>query len=314
MAVFDSMGMAPSLGVFVGAADSKNRSGGTAMRRIFNKMSTLELLTDRTAKVLRIVLIVAGLAAIGYGGQITIFSDNFDGYLTGSNPGGPAVGMPWQISEAAPEGIAIDGDLSGTDNALWFNNYRNEAVAPFSVANQSLISQEKNFNVSFTYWGASTNGYSHYFDISALDPTSGAPAFFIRFSPQQNAGSAGLHDVQYLDPVGGLIDSGLDISTDIPQSVSITVDFISETYLLDISGSAVELPMFIGPSTVHGVSFANYGVALGSGSLDDLHVSVGTEDLAPANMTANPEPSSLILLAAGALFLLFARTIRRRVG
>ena len=87
MAVFDSMGMAPLLGVFVGATDSKNRSGRRPMRRIFNKMSTLELLTDRTAKVLRIVLIIAGLAAIGYGGQITIFSDNFDSYPTGSNPG-----------------------------------------------------------------------------------------------------------------------------------------------------------------------------------------------------------------------------------
>jgi len=282
------------------------------MRGIINKMSTLELLTDRTAKLLRVALIVAGLAAIGYGGQVTIFSDNFEGYSTGSNPGTPTVGLPWQVSEIAPEGIGIDDDPSGQGNALWLNSYRNEVVAPFSAGDQLLISQEKNLGVSFTYWGAGMNGYSHYFDVSSLDPASGDPAFFIRFSPQENAGFAGLHDVQYLDPVQGLIDSGLDIATETAQSVSITADFNDETYLLDIGGSSKTLPMFVCPSSVQDVRFANYGVAMGSGSLDDVHVSVGEEVQASASVAPIPEPSSLLLLLAGPLFLVFARSLRRR--
>lgn len=314
MAVFDSVGMAPSLSVFVEVTDIKNRRGRTTMRRILNKMSTLELLTDRTARVLRIALFVAGLAAITYGGQITVFSDNFDGYPIGSNPGTPAVGLPWQISEAAPEGISVVSEPAGMGGALRFDRYRNQAVVPFSLASQSLISEEKNLSISFDYWGSSTGGYSHYFDISALDPISGDPAFFVRFSPQENVALPGLHDVQYLDPVAGLIDSGLYISADTPQSISITADFITETYLLDIAGSSATLPMFVCPSEVHDVRFANYGVALGSGVLDNLNMSVNEAAELPSEITPIPEPSSLMFLVTGALLMLFARALRRRAS
>lgn len=256
----------------------------------------------------KVALLTVLLGAIANGAQIPIFMDDFDAYPVGSNPDVPPVGEPWQITEPDPEGIAVD-----QSQRLLFGVYRNTAVAPFSAAGRQLIRQRRNATVTFDYLGyAGLPGKSHYFDFGGYDPASGDPAFFLRVFPQENVGSAGLHDVLYLDPAGGLVDSGIDVNvnnTD-PQSVSIFADFDAATYQLDVGGASATLPMFICPDEIVGVEFANYAVAAGSGSIDNLSVSVDDG----ADGASVPEMATIWMALAGLLAVLGARAARRRAG
>ena len=244
----------------------------------------------------KVAMLIVALGTIAQAASIPIFQDNFDAYPPGSDPGMPTTGEPWHISEIAPESIAVD-DL----NRLLFGRYRNTAVAPFSAAARQLIRQHRNLSVTFDYLGYNGEGnISQYFDIAGYDPAGGDPAFFLRFSPQENPNSSGLHDVLYLDPAGRLLDSNVDIEIgDSPQNISIIADFDSQTYEFDVAGTSATLPMFFAPDEIVGVEFANYGVAAGSGSIDNLEATV----TATRASSSIPEVATLWMVLAGLLAL-----------
>ena len=269
----------------------------------------------------KVVLLVAVFGALTYAAQITIFQDDFESQhfpWPERNPGVPPIGEPWQISEVASDGIAVQGGLPYLDGlALRFGRYRNVAVAPFSVEHRQLIAAAQTVSVSFDYAGYSDESgpYSHYFDVAGYDPVSGEAAFFVRFAPQQNLGSDGVHDVFYLDPQSGLVNSGLDFTV-YPfgevQPITIVADFAAETYDLGVGGGSTTLPMFVCPNEIAGVEFANYGIAIGSGAIDNLDVTVPDASAGLEATTRVPEIATILLLLIGALTLACARLLRRK--
>ena len=271
------------------------------MKTTFAKAAVSRIGIGAIVTSLKAALVIGALGGTAEAGPVTIFWDDFESYALGSNPNSPPIGEPWQVSEVVPDGIDVALDMADpNNNVLWFGPYRNTAVAPFSAVDRQRIALAQNLTVSFDYYGISSGGYSNYFDVGGYDGLSGDPAFLIRIAPQENAAGSGLHNVQYLDPAGGLVDSGVDVATDHTQSVTIAADFASETYELDVEGSSATLPMFRCPSDTHDVRFANYGVAMGSGSLDNLSVTV-MEPEAGADAQV-PELSPIWLLVAGGLF------------
>lgn len=251
-----------------------------------------------------VAVLVATLATIAYGGQITIFWDDFENHVPGSNPGDPPIGEPWQIAEADPDGIDVRPDgLDPPSHVLYFGRYRNTALAPFSALDRQRIALERNATIRFDYFGFTGRPrYSQYFDVGAYDPVSGVPAFVIRISPQENPGSGRLHDVHYLDPAGGLVDTDLDVVADSIQPITITADLANETFHLGVEGGSASLPLFSCPSELAGVEFANYGVAMGSGTIDNLSVTVTQFEEGPGV----PEVATLWMAVAGLLALLGA--------
>ncbi len=270
------------------------RTGGRAGRRF------------RPIGVPKVALLIVAIGTIANAASIPIFTDDFEAYPPESNPDVPPVGEPWVITEVDPQGIGVDDN-----QRLMFGRYRNTAVAPFSAAARQLLRQNGNLSVSFDYLGyRGSDGLAQYFDVAGYDPLSGDPAFFLRFNPQSNPGGKGLHDVLYLDPSGSLLDSNVDIGVDggTVQSVSIFADFAAETFELDIEGNLATLPMFIAPDEIVGVEFANYGVAGGSGSLDNLQVTVSDGEGSPI-----PEVATIWMTIAGLLSLVGVWAARRHV-
>ncbi len=256
------------------------------------------------------VLLVIVLGAIAYGGQITVFQDDFEGQPLGSDPDLPPVGEPWQVSEFDPWGVSIAPDrLAPSNSVLFFRDYRNIVLAPFAPEDRERITLSQNFAVSFDYTGFPPAGYGHFFDVSAPASAGSDPAFLIRFASQPNADSPWLHDVQYLDPIDGLIDTGLDVIGGTMQPISITADLAAETFQLDVGGESTTLPLFACPNEIMGVEFANYNIAMGSGSIDNFGVSVSAAEEAEARNT--PEAASAVLLIVGGLVLVCAWMFKR---
>jgi len=262
-----------------------------------------------------VAALIVSLGALTYA-EVTIFEDDFEHYTSGDNPGVPIVGEPWQIEEVEADGIqATSVPFNSSELAMRFGRYRNVALAPFSTEHQDLIALTKSVTIDFDYTGYRDGPYSQYFDIASYDPASGAPAFVVRFSPKESETSSRLHDVLYLDPVGGLLDSGLDIvaSPEIVQPITILVDLTAETYDLDVAGNSTTLPMFVCPNEIAGVEFANYRVASGSGAIDNLAVTVpdpAGEELEAASHV--PEAATILLLLIGAFTLACARLLKRK--
>jgi len=249
-------------------------------------------------------LLVGLLAVIASGDPITIFWDDFNSYTPGTNPGTPPIGQPWQIVEVAADSIQVLTDPLGASNRLLsLGRYRNTAILPFSAANQTAIQQAGQATLGFQYRGiANASGYSCFFDVGGY--AGNDPAFFLRIQPEEVPGSGGLHDVFYLQPGGGLADTGLNISTTGSQAVSVAADFVNRAYQVTIEGLSATLPMYICPSSISEVRFADYGVAMGSGLVDNVGVTIpGLGGDSEGAGAANPEPASLIMLLTGALAL-----------
>ncbi len=256
------------------------------------------LLRRRTP--LKTAMVVVALAAIAYGGQVTIFEDDFQRYGPGIDPGEPPIGEPWQISETAEDSVAVAVDRNDDQNhVLEFGRHRNLAVVPFSAFDRQRMETFGNVSIGFDYFGMSKDGFSNYFDVAGYDPVSGDPAFFFRFDAPEIADSGGLHDVYYLDPIDGLTPAGISVRADATQAVSIALDFTAETYVLDVEGDAATLPMFVCPSDIADVQFSNYGVEMGSGAIDNVSVGVTQPD--GALQAEVPEVGAVWLLAVGAL-------------
>ncbi len=262
-----------------------------------------------------ILLKAAGLmVAIGTlacAGPTTIFWDDFEDDVTGGNPNAPPIGEPWQISEVAKDGINVGVDMSDPlDNVLWFGRNRNMAVAPFSAIDVQRLQTFQNATVSFDYYGFFSGEYGHFFDVGGFDGISDNPAFLIRIDPRKDAGH---HDLYYLDPGGGLVDSGLDVGANAGQTITIALDFAAENYVLDVEGNfTAPLPLLPCPSDMHGVQFSNYGVAMASGSIDNMMVTVEEPEGLGAWVAENPEPSTIALLAMAALYGAFLWSFRSK--
>ncbi|MBN2473446.1 MAG: hypothetical protein JXB62_02470 [Pirellulales bacterium] len=262
----------------------------------------------------KVAVLIVVFSALTYGAQIPIYLDDFENCAPGTNPTLPAVGEPWQISEPDPGGIGVLMDpLTANNLTMGFFHYRNIAVAPFSAENRQRLALAGNATIRFDYTGFTSYGYSHYFDVGAYDPVSGDPAFLVRFAPQASPFLPGMHDVHYLDPMAGLVDTGLDVTVNAVQPISILADFTAGTYQLDVAGvSTTALPMFVCPNEIAGVEFANYGVAMGSGAIDNLSITVTEPDGDAGPGTQVPEIATLLLLIVGAGTLACARVLRRK--
>jgi len=277
----------------------------------------------RAVTLPRVALLVVALSALTYGAQIQVFWDDFESYPAGDNPGVPPIGEPWQITEPATDGIQVWPNPAGQESlAMRFGRYRNVVVAPFSALDRQQIASAQTLTMSFDYTGFAepASPYTHYFDVAAYDPISGSEAFFVRFSPEENPGSGGLHDVLYLDPAGGLADSGLDVAAGndgVIQPITIVADFAAETYQLDVGGNSATLPMFFCPDEVAGVEFSNYAMAMGTGILanpsviDNLSVTVPEPEPKRESTQRVPEIATVLLLLIGAITLSCFRLLRR---
>ena len=277
-------------------------SGGIPMVAAFKKTVLYRTcaIVQKLISLKAAALIVA-FGTLAYAGQVTIFLDDFEDDVTGGNPNPPPIGEPWHISEVVGSGINVEAGVSDPlNNVLRFGPYRNMAVAPFSPIDVQRLRTLQNATVSFDYYGLSSSEYGHFFDIGGFDGISDNPAFMIRIDPQK---ILGFHDLYYLDPGGGLVDSGLDVAANTIQSISISIDFAADNYQLDVEGNSTALlPLLACPSDIHGIQFSNYGVAMGSGSIDNLSVTL----TAPENPEVlNPEPAAIVLLAIGALCAMF---------
>ena len=283
-------------------------STAAALKKLLQKESLRQRLL-RLGTLPKTLIMMAALGAIALGGQVTIFEDDFNAYTSGDDPGVPLVGEPWQINEVASDGISIVADEDDPENYLLaFGVYRNSAIVPISTSDQELIKTAHNATMSFDYRGYLADGFSHYFDIGGYDAVTGDSAFFLRFAPQESLDGEGLHDVLYRDPdAPELVDTGLNVSSLIEQRISIEADFLGKTYLLDIGGETATFPMFAGLETIGDVRFENYGVAMGSGVIDDLTITVD-DGKGPHSV---PELAAIWMLVSGGLVCVYVWLFRR---
>ncbi len=192
---------------------------------------------------------------------------------------------------------------------LQFGIYRNIAEVPFSAVDQQRIALAQNATVSFDYIGYAEGGYSHFFDVGIFDPSTGDPALLIRIDPWENPDLPGAHDLRYLDPVDGLVDTGLDVLAGTWQTISIAADLAEETFDLQIgAGGATDLPMLMCPDDIAGVQLANYSIAMGSGAIDNLGVTLTEPDTGQGSRV--PELSSMLLLCFAGIALACAWILR----
>jgi len=248
--------------------------------------------------------LLIALGTLAYGGPITIFFDDFQDDTVGGDPNAPPTGEPWQIFEPSQDGISVVASTSEpSDHVLLFGTMRNIAVAPFSAADVQSIQTLQNLTVSFDYEGRPSDNFGNYFDIGGYDGVGDNPGFLVRIDPRNNLG---FHGLSYLDPEGGLVDSGLELSADSIQAVSISIDLAAENYMLEVDGNAAgPLPMLACPNDLHGIQFSNYGIAMASGSIDNLTATVIEPEPGAETVTANPEPATIAMLAIGALCAVF---------
>lgn len=261
--------------------------------------------SGRLVAIAMVAVLLVWPVTKAHGGITTLFWDDFEAQTVGTDPGMPRFGQPWGVSKVALDGlqVAIDPRApAGANQVLQFGSYRNTARLSFSSENQDLVRTNKNLTLKFQYYGYSLGGYVSTFDVSALDNNSGVPAFLVRIMPQPSLGSNVLHDVYYLDPGGGLLDSGLNIASDSYQNMTIISDFVSRTCQLDIDGNVATLPLFVCPSMIGGAQFSSY--LLGTGAAININDVTAT--------THAPEPTTICLVFAGLLcFLAYARKLRR---
>ncbi len=247
--------------------------------------------------MLLVSIVIFGTLA--HGELVTIFLDDFEAYDLGTDPSVPPVGEPWQITQTDDEDLLVQD--WGASSVLAFGLHRSTALAPFSAVDRQRVAGAQNVALSFDFFGQTGfGGRLPYFDIGLLDAQSGDPALMIRIKPEPSLTEAGMYDVFFLDPTEGLIDSGLNIEGDIFQSITITADLADEAFVLDIGGNSQTLPMFFCPEDIVGVEFAVYGMATGSGMIDNLSV---TTDDGKGNESGVPELSTgWLLLVAGFTF------------
>ena len=111
---------------------------------------------------------------------------------------------------------------------------------PVSATMQSLVNTNENLNLTLQYKSIAYNGYTPMFDIAAVG-NSGLPAYFFRIMPQANPGS-NLHEIYYLDPTSGLLDSGLSVASGGVETLTIAADFANGTSTLTVGSAFVSFP------------------------------------------------------------------------
>jgi len=283
------------------------------MSTLLTRIGAYRIVVAVTRKLilLKAAALIVAIGTIACAAPVTIFWDDFEDDTTGGNPNAPPIGEPWQISEVAQDGINVGVDRSDPlGNVLRFGRYRNIAVAPFSAIDVQRLQTFQNATVSFDYYGLSTGDFGHFFDVGGFDGISDNPAFLIRIDPRKDLGQ---HDLYYLAPGGGLVDSGLDVGANADQAITVALDFATENYVIDVEGnSTAPLPLLLCPSDMHGVQFSNYGVAMASGSIDNVMVTVAEPEGLGAWVAENPEPSTIALLAMAALYGAFLWFFREK--
>ena len=266
-------------------------------------------------------VLIVGLATRAFGDPVTIttvFSDDFQTNTLSANPGIPVIGEPWQVLESSPIGIQVVDDPRdplGLDRFLRFGGFRNTALAPFSPDGREQVAAAQDMTVRFEYSPFPGGSRWHHFDIASYDALTGQPAWWIRIggAEVQELGTA--FEVHYLHPEGVFIDTGLDVAAEGWQTIAIAADFAAETVDLRVGENAVwELPLFACPSEVVGVEFGSYGLALGSGDINNLSVYTGQLEASEESPAATPEVATGVLLLMGGLTLAGAWLLRRKAG
>ena len=279
------------------------------------------------------MVLAAGIGAPTRADVTTIFADNFQADTIGGLPGSPVIGLPWQLSESASGGLSIVSDSLLGGNALGFGLYGNTAAMPVSPTMQSLVNTNENLNLTLQYKSIAYNGYTPMFDVAAVG-SSGLPAYFFRIMPQANPGS-NLHEIYYLDPTSGLLDSGLSVAAGGTQTLTIAADFANGTSTLTVSGSSATLPLFLCPSAIGEVQMSSQMIGsglpsqtLGNGypvDIDNVDLSTqsadpgvlppgGAPQSEPSSFGGVPEPAVLALLAAFGLAIASLWVFRKNGG
>ncbi len=268
------------------------------------------------AAALGALVLALQLAAPACGAIVTVFSDNFAADSVGSSPGTPVIGMPWVIGEPVSTGVDVRVDPTGTyGNVLEFGLDYDTAQAPVSSASQAVIGSNENALLSFTYHGlAGSGGYVSTFDAAMYGP-NGSPVSMIRIMSQPISPTSSLHEIYYLSPTSGLVDSGLSVSSTNWQTLSLAVDLVHQTAQLKVGSTVDTLPLFTCPSTIGSAQFGSYAMGsgvLGSGMIDNVTISSSSATSANGKV---PEPMSLVVLTGGIVMGALAwafRALRRR--
>lgn len=274
----------------------------------------------RRMKIVLAAALFAALAGVAQARLTTIYYDDFEAQTIGGLPGTPPVGLPWQTTAATTGTLGVVADPTrASTKVLQLGQYYNIATAPFSAAGETTIAGNQNMALNFMFCGApDTNGYTPMFTAEA-DGSGGQPALLIRVMPQPNAGtgSGNFHEVYYLSPSGGLLDSGLSMPGGSWQNFSISANLAAHDFSLSIGSSSTTLPMYAVPSTIYDAQFSSYVLAsglppigksftLGSGLLDNVSV---TSQSAPSFVTNIPEPATFWLMVSGGLLYALAWVI-----
>ncbi|MGD0899502.1 MAG: hypothetical protein ABR915_16845 [Thermoguttaceae bacterium] len=251
------------------------------------------------------VLLSLGLGAEARSGPTALFWDDFEAESVGSIPGTPAIGLPWQVSEAVSNGVGVVADPFGSSGkVLQLGLDYNTVVAPLTTTDQSLIAANGNVTLSFQYHGEASANCVSMLDAAGYGP-SGSPAFLVRVMPQPVMPTSPLHEVYYLNPTSGLTDSGLAVSSSSWQSLTLQVDLTKRNLQLSVNGATENLPLFTCPNEIVSANFSSYamggGAVLGSGLLDNVLMTTDASALTtPSGQT--PEPATFSLILAAGLF------------
>jgi hypothetical protein len=257
------------------------------------------------------VVLAACFGSPARAGLTIITSDTFQEDAVGSLPSVPVVGLPWQLSQSVSGGLSIVSDPLLGGNALGFGLYQNTAAMPISPAMQALINTNENLKLTFQYDSIAYNGYTPLFDIEAVG-NNGLPAYLFRIMPQSLPGT-NQHEIYYLNPTAGLLDTGLSVASGGTQTLTISVGFLAQSSTLTVGSSSMTLPLFSCPSEI--VEAQMSSTMMGSG-LPSLTLGSGYPvDVNNVTLSTHaPEPAVLTLLAVGAVALVLRWAFGRSRG
>ncbi len=220
-----------------------------------------------------VLLIMCGTFV--HGELLTVFRDDFEAYDAGADPEVPPVGEPWQIVEVADNGVFVGNNVWEPDNqSLNFGLSPSSALAPFSASHSQQISDWRYLSIGFDYFGKTPPDATDlsFFDVSLMEGGTGERSLLFRIDAWEYPAGSDIHDIYYIGPAGGLLDSGLDVVADTLQRITVTADLPNETFELDVNGNSQTLPMFFCPEDIVGVEFATVGVSAGSGVIDNVEI------------------------------------------
>ena len=257
------------------------------------------------------MVLAVSLSGSAWGAPTTVFWDDLEAQTVGGNPGTPVAGMPWVISKPVSDGLGVVIDPAGTSGkVLQFGRYYNTAQAPLAAAAQTLTGLNGNATLSFSYHGlAGTGGYVSSFDADVYGP-GGTIASGIRITAQPISPASKLHEIYYLSPAGGMVDSGMSVPSDSWQALSLKVDLSGHSALLTVGSNSETVPLYTCPSMICSAQFGSYamgsgmGALLGSGMIDNVAITTnanGSSSEPLGDASAAPEPTTLSLMIVAGL-------------